>query len=267
MKRQELPLVRLAIVGIMGRMGQRIAALAFQDPRFQIMAGVERPSSAKVGRFLSDGKTPVVGDIREVLPKVDAVIDFSQADSVSRTAQLVASRKKSLVIGTTGLTPKAVKDLKKLSRRIPIVFSPNMSVGVNVLFNLIEKAASALADYDIEIIEAHHSLKKDSPSGTAAKLAEIAAASSGRSSKDFVYGRHGLVGTRSKKEIGILSVRAGDIVGDHTVLLSSAGERLELTHRAHSRDAFAAGALKAALWLKNRRAGLYTMQDVLKNKS
>ncbi len=258
--------VRLAIVGALGRMGQRITALADLNPRLQVVAGIEKPGSREIGHFISNGKAPVVGDINEVLLKTDVIIDFTAPESVLKTAVKVARRKKGLVIGTTGLGEAQIKKLKILSRQIPIVFSPNMSGGVNLLFRLVEEAARALAHYDIEIVEAHHNLKKDAPSGTALKLAEIAAEASGRSTKNFVYGRHGMTGTRNSKEIGIMSLRAGDIVGDHTVLLSSAGERLELTHRAHSRDAFAAGAIEAALWIYKKRPGFYSMQDVLRKR-
>jgi len=252
------------MVGAMGRMGERIVTLAREDPRFQTIAGVERPGSEFIGQFISKNHAPVVGDITEVLPKTDVVIDFSSATSVLKTASQVARAKRSLVIGTTGLKPIQIKKLKSLSRRIPIVFSPNMSVGVNLLFRLVQKAAETVGHYDIEIVEAHHSRKKDAPSGTAMKLADIAAEGSKRNARDYVFGRKGLVGERKKKELGILAVRAGDIVGDHTVLFSGGGERLELIHRAHSRDAFASGALAAAAWVYKKRPGFYSMFDVLK---
>ena len=139
-----------------------------------------------------------------------------------------------------------------------------MSVGVNMLFRLVQQAAETLADYDIEIVEAHHNQKKDAPSGTAMRLVEIATEASGRKMKDVVYGRRGMVGARKKKEIGVMTLRAGDIVGDHTVLIGTGGERLELTHRAHSRDAFASGAVEAAAWASKKRPGFYDMFDVLK---
>lgn len=263
MKKNSRP-IRLTICGAMGRMGQRITALAVQDGRFQVVAGVERKGDPSIGRFTADGQAPVVDNIHEVLAKTDVVIDFTDPQAVGKTTQEVAKSKCALVIGTTGLGDKNLRKIRSFGKRIPIVLAPNMSVGVNVLFRLVEEAARALPHYDLEIIEAHHNLKKDAPSGTALKLAEIAAAASHRSSKDFVYGRKGLVGARRKKEIGISVVRAGDIVGDHTVLLSNPGERIELTHRAHSRDAFASGALEAAAWVYKRRPGFYSMQDVLK---
>ena len=254
--------VRLAVCGAAGRMGQRILALAESDARFQIVAGVERPGNPAIGTF-TFGRAPVVGDVREVLAKADAVIDFTAPESVLKTAHAVARGRRALVIGTTGLPAAAERKIKALARRIPIVYSPNMSLGVNVLFKLVETAAKSLPGYDIEIVEAHHNLKKDAPSGTALRLANVAAGALNRTEKDFVYGRKGQTGARTKREIGVLAVRAGDIVGDHTVYLSKAGERLELVHRAHSRDAFAAGALDAARWAAGRRPGLYGMADVL----
>ena len=239
--------VKLAVCGALGRMGSRIAALAENDARFEVVAKVDRSDN-----------------LSEVLPLVQVVIDFTAPESTAGIAERTAQAKKALVVGTTGLSSGGVQKLRSLSRRIPLVFSPNMSVGVNTLFKLVEAAAKTLAHYDIEIVEAHHNLKKDAPSGTAMKLADIAAEFSGRLAKDFVYGRRGIVGPRTKKEIGISAVRGGDIVGDHTVFLAGPGERLELTHRAHSRDAFAAGALQAAAWVVHQKPGFYSMRDVLK---
>lgn len=239
--------IRLAVCGAQGRMGTRILALAHQDNRFDVITGVE------------------VGDnLAQVLSSSDVVIDFTSPESTLKIAQAVSSAKRALVIGTTGVSEGTLSKLRQFSRKVPIVFSPNMSVGMNVLFQLVEQAAKALAHYDIEVVEAHHHLKKDAPSGSAMKLAHVAAEASQRKSQDFVYGRKGLVGARTKKEIGISAIRAGDIVGDHTVLIAGPGERLELTHRAHSRDAFASGALQAAAWAVGHKPGFYSMKDVLK---
>ena len=254
--------VRLLVCGAAGRMGTRIIDLAGRDARFRLIAGVERASAA-LHRTAADGRTPIITNIGEMLEEADAVIDFTSTDAVVRTAERVARAGKALVIGTTGVPAAGVARLKGFAKRIPLVFSPNMSIGVNVLFRVIDEVARALASYDIEIVEAHHNQKKDAPSGTAARLAEIAAKAAGRSERDFVYGRKGLVGPRTKREIGISVVRAGDIVGDHTVYFGGPGERLELTHRAHSRDAFASGALEAAYWAAGRRPGFYSMADVL----
>ncbi len=238
--------IGLVVCGAQGRMGARILALASADARFELIAGLDR----------SD-------DMGMALTKADAVIDFTAPESTLSIAQATAKAKKALVIGTTGVSDKTQSKLRQLSRRVPIVFSPNMSVGMNVLFQLVADAAKALAHYDIEVVEAHHNLKKDAPSGSGLKLAQVAADASARRAQDFVYGRHGQVGARKKKEIGVTAVRAGDIVGDHTVLIAGPGERLELTHRAHSRDAFAAGSLTAAAWAVRQKPGFYSMKDVL----
>lgn len=239
--------IGLVICGAQGRMGTRIAALAREDARFELIAGLDRAD-----------------DLPVALSKSDAVIDFTAPEATLSIAQAAAKAKKALVIGTTGVTSSTQAKLRRLARRIPLVFSPNMSVGMNVLFQLVADAAKALAQYDIEVVEAHHNLKKDAPSGSGMKLAQIAAEASSRREQDFVYGRKGMVGARVKKEIGISAVRAGDIVGDHTVLIAGPGERLELTHRAHSRDAFAAGSLTAAAWAVRQKPGFYSMKDVLK---
>jgi 4-hydroxy-tetrahydrodipicolinate reductase len=170
-----------------------------------------------------------------------------------------------VVIGTTGLSPEQIERVKDLSKSVRCVFSPNMSVGVNVMFRIVQEVAQVLGpDYDIEIVEAHHRLKKDSPSGTAVKLGELIGKAVGRDfGKVGVYGRKGMVGERTKDEIGMQVIRAGDIVGEHTVLFGGIGERLEIIHRAHSRDNFARGAVRAALWIVNQPNGLYDMQDVL----
>ncbi len=239
--------IRLAVLGAAGRMGTRILALAHQDPRFGDIVGLDR----------SDNLVPALANI-------DAVIDFTSPEATLAIARAATAAKRALVIGTTGVSEPTLAKVRQLSKRAPVVFSPNMSVGMNVLFQLVADAAKALAHYDIEVVEAHHNLKKDAPSGSAMKLANVAAEASSRASRDFVYGRKGLVGQRTKKEIGVSAVRAGDIVGDHTVLIAGPGERLELTHRAHSRDAFASGALTAAAWAVGKKSGFYSMRDVLK---
>ena len=252
---------RIAVCGALGRMGTRILALAAADPRFEIVAGVERVGTGT--KVAGDGQTKLVTDLGSVLSDVDAVIDFTAAESTIGTAKKVAAAGKALVIGTTGVPAADQKELEFLATKIPLVFSPNMSIGMNVLFKILAEAAAALPGYDIEIVEAHHNQKRDAPSGSGMKLAQVAAQATKRAEKDFNYGRQGQVGTRSPREIGVLAIRAGDIVGDHTVYLAGPGERLELTHRAHSRDAFAAGSLTAALWAVNQKPGFYSMKDVL----
>jgi len=196
--------------------------------------------------------------------KADVLVDFSFPSSSARHALLAAELKKPIVVGTTGLNREEKDSLKKASARTAVLCSPNMSMGVNILDAAIGRIAKALANYDIEIIETHHAQKKDAPSGTALRLAETAAAARGvHLDNAAVYGRKGNTGERTPGQIGVHAVRAGDVVGDHTVIFASEGERLELTHRASNRDCFALGALRAAQWIAKRPPGLYDMRDVL----
>jgi 4-hydroxy-tetrahydrodipicolinate reductase len=206
---------------------------------------------------------PLEGDLNK--GKGDVIINFTNPEASIGSLEFARAMGSAIVIGTTGLSPEQTERIKELSKSVRCVFSPNMSVGVNVMFRIVQEVAQVLGpEYDIEIFEAHHRLKKDSPSGTAAKLGELIAKAIGR---DFgqvgVYGRKGMVGERTKEEIGMQVIRAGDIVGEHTVLFGGMGERLEIIHRAHSRDNFARGAVRAALWVVNQPNGLYDMQDVL----
>jgi 4-hydroxy-tetrahydrodipicolinate reductase len=195
----------------------------------------------------------------------DVIINFTNPKTSIESLEFAKETGSAIVIGTTGLSPEQIEGVKDLSKSVRCVFSPNFSVGMNVMFKIVQEIAQVLGpEYDIEIFEAHHRLKKDSPSGTAVKLGELIAKAIGRDfGKVGVYGRKGMVGERTKEEIGMQVVRAGDIVGDHTVLFGGIGERLEIVHRAHSRDNLARGAVKAALWVVNQPNGLYDMQDVL----
>ncbi|MDR1941543.1 MAG: 4-hydroxy-tetrahydrodipicolinate reductase, partial [Endomicrobium sp.] len=198
------------------------------------------------------------------LPDADVLIDFTNPDSALKNLDVARLLKKSVIIGTTGFISEQKDKISEIAKDIAIVLSPNMSVGVNLLFKLVEEVAGRIPDYDIEMVELHHNKKKDSPSGTAVKLSEIAAKAIGKNISDVgVYGRKSVMAERKKDEIGILSVRAGDIVGDHNVYFAGPGEMLTLTHRAHSRDTFAAGAVRAAKWIMGKEPGLYDMQDVL----
>jgi len=263
----------LVVCGAAGRMGKRIIACALQDKEFKIVGAVESTDSPAIGKDAGEEAgeatlhVPILSRVEEVLSHTDVVIDFTQPSSSLKNAQITAQFKKAMVIGTTGFSEAQKKELKALSKTIPIMLSPNMSVGVNVLFELVGEVARKLgSDYDIEIVEAHHRLKKDAPSGTALRLGEAVAAATGRQfAKDAVYGRKGEA-LRKANEIGIFAVRAGDIVGDHTVTFATQGERLELTHRAHSRDTFAKGALRAARFVAKQKPGWYSMQEVLKVK-
>jgi 4-hydroxy-tetrahydrodipicolinate reductase len=240
--------LRLLINGAKGRMGQALISCTAADPGLFVSASIDAGD-----------------DFAAALAGCDAVIDFTHADTTAGVAEACASAGKILVIGTTG-QDNAVRTLvTECSRRIPIVFAPNYSVGVNTLFWLTQKAAEILGqDFDLEVVEMHHRLKKDAPSGTARRLAEILAdVRNLQYDTDVRHGREGMVGERTKTEIGMHAVRGGDVVGDHTVIYANIGERVELTHKASSRDTFATGALRAAKWAAGRPPGLYDMQDVL----
>ena len=261
-------MLRLGINGAAGRMGQRLVALASDAKDMTVVAALERDDCGVLGRDAGDvagiGSLGVpVSTAIEARP--DVLIDFSSPSSTIARAKECAQSKIALVVGTTGLRPEQVSALKEAARAVACVYAPNMSVGVNVLTKLVKSAAHALGpDFDIEIVEAHHRFKKDAPSGTALKLARAAAEGLNRDLDDVgVYGRHGMVGERTDREIGVHAVRAGDIVGEHTVLFGALGEHIELKHSAHSRDTFVRGALRAARFVADKKPGLYTMEDVL----
>jgi 4-hydroxy-tetrahydrodipicolinate reductase len=208
---------------------------------------------------------PVAGTPEEVISAGDVLIDFTAPEAALTGIRAAASWDKAAVIGTTGLAGEALEEVLELGKRIPLVLAPNMSVGVNLMFRIAAEMARALGDdYDVEILETHHRFKKDAPSGTALKLAERLAEALGRELEGAaVYQRRGMIGERGRKEIGIQALRAGDVTGEHTVVFGGMGERLELTHKAHNRDNFARGALRAARWVVNQPPGTYDMQDVL----
>jgi 4-hydroxy-tetrahydrodipicolinate reductase len=250
--------VKIAVCGAAGRMGSAIRALALADKDVRLAGLVESKGHKLSGKTL-DG-VAVVDDVRAVLSGADVVIDFTHADAALKTAAAVAGARKALVLGTTGILGKAREELKAV-KGIPVVWSANMSVSGNVLFDLAERLSGLLPDYDVEIAEVHHNQKKDAPSGTAQRLAEGVARA--RKSHNFVYGREGQTGARGSGEIGVHALRGGDVVGDHTVYFFGKGERIELVHRVTARDAFAHGALVAAKWAAGRKPGLYDMRDVL----
>ncbi len=239
--------VRVLLLGAKGRMGQAITDAA-EKAGASIVAGLD----------LGD-------DISSRIADCDVVIDFSHSNGTGNLCRACGAAKKPAVIGTTGHSNEERKAIDTLAQAVPVVLSPNFSVGVNALFWLTRKAAEMLGDgFDLEITEAHHRLKKDAPSGTAKKLAEILCEVRGLDyDKNVSHGREGLVGERRGNEIGMHSIRGGDVVGDHTVTFAGAGERLELTHKAASRETFALGALRAAGWIVGKPAGLYSMEDVL----
>jgi 4-hydroxy-tetrahydrodipicolinate reductase len=239
---------RVLIVGSKGRMGQALIRLAQLDPKLELTAGVDKDDN-----------------VLDFIDRCDVPIEFAHHSLSGALAKTAADHGKGLVIGTTGHTAEERHAITTVAQRIPIVFAPNFSVGVNLLFFLTQIAAETLGDdYDEEVVEMHHRQKLDAPSGTARRLGEILAEASGGTYEDLtIHGRHGDVGARPKRVIGMHALRGGDVVGDHTVHFSTVGERLELTHRASSRDTFASGALRAAQWVRAQKPGLYSMQDVL----
>jgi 4-hydroxy-tetrahydrodipicolinate reductase len=241
-------MMRVIITGAKGRMGQALVSCAKNFRDLKIVAAIDRGD-----------------DLKTVISKTDAVIDFSSHDATPGIVELCAKNKKAIVIGTTGHSDSEESAIEKCRTKIPIVLASNFSTGVNTLFWLTRKAAEILGnDFDLEIIEMHHRLKKDAPSGTAKSLAEIlAVVRKQQLEKVARHGRVGIVGERTSAEIGVHSIRGGDVVGDHTVIFANSGERLELTHKASSRDTFANGALRAALWVVKQKPGIYDMQNVL----
>jgi 4-hydroxy-tetrahydrodipicolinate reductase len=264
---RERMMTRIAIAGVSGRMGQALVQAVTDHPDARLGAASERPGGAIVGLQLAgaDPACAVVDDLASVVDDFDVLIDFTRPEATVAHAALCRDYGKRLVVGTTGLSGDQEKELRAAAASIPVVFAPNMSVGVNLTFKLVELAARVLGDaVDIEIIEAHHRHKVDAPSGTALRLGRIVADTLGRDLEtDAVYGREGQTGARDRRTIGFATIRAGDIVGEHTTLFAADGERVEITHRASSRLTFAAGAVRAAVWLGSRDAGLYDMQDVL----
>ena len=264
-------MIKIGVAGATGKMGARITALSSEYDGLQLTGAFERKGQKDIGRDIGPivgiGETGVVisEGITAIMNDVDLIIDFTSIESTKENLKIAADYRKAMVIGTTGFSKEDLKDMDPLLRTIPCVMASNMSLGVNLLLKVLQDVARVLGDdYDIEIIEAHHRLKKDAPSGTALKMAQVLAAAVGRDLEEVgVYARHGITGARTKKEIGIQTIRAGDIVGEHTVIFGGLGERIEITHKASSRDTFARGALKAALWLAGKPAGLYDMPDVL----
>jgi 4-hydroxy-tetrahydrodipicolinate reductase len=261
--------IKAIVVGAAGKMGSRIIHIINETPSISLYRAIERSDHPSIGKDIGEviglGRMniPLEGDLKKV--GGDVIINFTNPKSSMESLEFAKETGSAIVIGTTGLSPEQIERIKDLAKSVRCVFSPNMSVGVNVMFKVVQEVAQVLGpDYDIEIFEAHHRLKKDSPSGTAVKLGELAAKAVGRDfGKVGIYGRKGMVGERTRDEIGMQVIRAGDIVGEHTVLFGGVGERLEIIHRAHSRDNFARGAIRAALWVVNQHNGLYDMQDVL----
>jgi 4-hydroxy-tetrahydrodipicolinate reductase len=237
----------------------------------ELSGAVESKGHALIGRDIGEsqglGKTGIVitDDLSSCIDKGDVVIDFTFHTASVNHLKIAAEHGKAIVIGSTGFDADEMQMIRQWSEKTRCVVAPNMSVGVTVMLKVLESVAGILGDdYDVELVEAHHNLKKDAPSGTAVKMAQVIADALNRDLEEVgVYCRHGIIGERKKKEIGIQTVRAGDIIGEHTVIFGGIGERLEFTHKAHSRDNFAKGAIRAAEWIIDQENGLYDMQDVL----
>ncbi len=264
-------MIKLVMAGAGGRMGRAILKLAYADKDIKIVGGIETPGNPLLGSDIGIliGTNPVgaklTSDPVEALKNADALIDFTHPSATPANLKAALKTKTGYVLGTTGLGDSILKSLRHASKTIPIVQSPNMSIGVNLLFKLAELTAGILDEsYDIEIAEIHHRMKKDAPSGTAMKLLEVIAAARKRSPKtDVIYGREGETGARLRGKIGVLALRGGDVIGDHTVSFLGDGERIELIHKASSRDAFAQGAVRAAKFVAKHTKGLYHMAQVL----
>lgn len=264
-------MLRVAITGAVGRMGKTLIETVQASPQMVLTAAVDRPDSsligADVGEVVGLDKIgiQIVGDLTQVLDSFDVLIDFTHPTVTLKNIETCCKAKKAMVIGTTGFNSAERGQLEAACNTIPIVFAANFSVGVNLCFKLVETAARVLGnDVDIEIIEAHHRDKVDAPSGTALRMGEVVADALGRDlAKVAVYGREGQTGARTREAIGFATIRAGDIVGEHTVLFAADGERIEITHKASSRMTFAKGAVRSARWVVGKPAGLYDMQDVL----
>ena len=262
--------IRYAIAGSAGRMGRTLIEAVQQDPEATLAAALEHPSSPFLGRDAGELVGAPCGikigaDLDAALAVSDCLIDFTRPEGTFEHIEACKRHKVGIVIGTTGFTAEGKAAIAEASRVIPIVFAPNMAVGVNAVFRLLDVAARILTEgYDIEVIEAHHRHKVDAPSGTALRMGEVVAKALGRDLADCaVYGREGHTGERPASQIGFATIRGGDIVGDHTVLFAGGGERIEITHKSASRLPYAQGALRAGRYLRGRDNGLFDMQDVL----
>ncbi len=263
---------RVLVTGVTGRMGAAVLRAVRGDVRFSVVGGTVRPGSGLAGQDagvlagVGPLGAPVFEEVTAAFAKArpEVVIDFSHPESTAACAEACAQRGAALVVGTTGLSAAVRETLDRASRSTAVVLSPNMSVGINVLFDVAAHLVRVLGDaWDVEVLELHHRAKRDAPSGTALRLAEVLAKAAGHDASVFRLARAGEVGPRPAGEIGLQTLRGGDVVGEHTLFFLSDGERIELTHRATSREQFARGAVRAAAWASAQEAGLYSMQDVL----
>ncbi len=264
-------MIKVAITGAAGRMGKSLINACAQSHEISLGAAIEHPDSdslnmdAGVVAGIGALDVEITDSLEDSIDKFDTLIDFTRPEITLANLEKCRKNSKSIVIGTTGFTAQQTESIKQAAREIPVILAPNMSVGVNLCLKLLATAAKVLGDeVDIEIIEAHHRHKVDAPSGTALRMGEVIAESLGRDlSECAIYGREGIGKERDRQTIGFSTIRAGDIVGDHTVMFADIGERIEITHKASSRMTFANGAVRAAIWLKDKNSGLFDMQDVL----
>ncbi|RLE08797.1 4-hydroxy-tetrahydrodipicolinate reductase [Candidatus Aerophobetes bacterium] len=256
-------MIKVIVCGACGRMGREVILKVDQAKEMSLIGAVEAPDHPSIGKIIKGVR--VTSDLERIAQVGAVVIEFTTPQATIEHLEVAKRKKMSMVIGTTGFNEDEYNKIREASHIIPILISPNMSIGINVLFRVVEEVSRALGkEFDKEIIEAHHRNKKDAPSGTAKKIAEIIAKAAGENlSQVGVYGRKGLTGKRSEKEIGIHAVRGGSIVGDHTVLFAGEGERLEIIHRAESRQIFAQGAIMAAKFISKQQKGLFDLQDAL----
>ena len=267
-------MIRVIINGACGRMGRLIINGVAQQPDMELVGAIEFPEHPQIGSDagvvagIGETGVTITSKLKSVLGSADVVIEFSKPEATIQHLRQVVDADKAMVIATTGYNPDELATVQELASQIRCVMAPNMSLGVNVMIQALELIAKALGDdYNIEVVEAHHNHKADAPSGTALRLAETVATALGHDLAEVgVYGRHGIVGARSQKEIGIHAVRGGDIAGDHTVLFATEGEQLSVVHRAHSPEAFAKGALRAARWVVDAPKGLHDVSEVLFEK-
>lgn len=254
---------KVIVCGARGKMGRELVSMIEEGQEWQLVGAVEAPTHPEVGMEISEG-LEVTSHLEQVLQKGVVIIDFTTPQATVEHVRVARENKVPYVIGTTGFKHSEIETIKETSSTIPVLISPNMGVGVNLLFALAKQIAEVLRDFDKEIIEVHHNLKKDAPSGTAYRIAQVLAQVEGKDlSQLAVHGREGVTGKRKKGEIGIHSVRGGSVVGDHTVIFAGEDERVEVTHRAGSRRIFARGALLAAKFVAGEKPGLYDLQDVL----
>ncbi|RLB69731.1 MAG: 4-hydroxy-tetrahydrodipicolinate reductase [Deltaproteobacteria bacterium] len=263
--------MKVAIVGAAGRMGGRLIQAVQAADGLELSGAIERPGHPQIGTdagllaAVGELGVPITDDLSSAMQTADVLIDFTFPEVTLNNLEICAKLGKMVVSGSTGFTPEQKTEVAKYAEKIPVVLAPNMSVGVNACFKLLKEAAKILGDdFDVEVVELHHNKKKDSPSGTAVRMGEIVAETLGRDYNRVAnYHREGMCGERTKDEIGMQTVRGGDIVGEHTVYFIGMGERIEISHRAMSRDMFARGAVRACQWLEGKSSGLFDMQDVL----